>query len=155
MAEPRDVAPSTVTLRVQKTTALRQLAINLRQAPKRIQMAAAREIQAEVAKQIDQGFQTKSDPYGSKWLPPKDGNPTMERTGALRRGFVVRVVSNGVGLSLEITNREDYAKWLQAGTSKMVPRKMVPDRAIPAEWKEIFTRAYDKAIEAWYATVKY
>lgn len=118
-------------------------------------MAAAREIQAEVAKQIDQGFQTKSDPYGSKWLPPKDGNPTMERTGALRRGFVVRVVSNGVGLSLEITNREDYAKWLQAGTSKMVPRKMVPDRAIPAEWKEIFTRAYDKAIEAWYATVKY
>lgn len=144
-----------MALRAQRTSALRQLAINLRQAPKRIQMAAAKEIQAEVARQIDQGFQTKTDPYGSKWQPPKDGGPTMERTGALRRGFVVRVVSNGVGLSLEITNREDYARWLQAGTSKMVPRKMVPDRAMPSAWKEIFTRAYDRAIAAWYATVKW
>lgn len=119
-------------------------------------MVAAREIQAEVTKQIDRGFQTKTDPYGSKWQPPKDGGAIMERSGALRRGFVVRVLSNGAGLSLEITNREDYAKWLQVGTAKMAPRKLVPDsnRVMPAIWKEIFTRAYARAIAAWYASAK-
>lgn len=141
-----------MSFKVKNNGQLRQLALALREAPKRIQAAAAAEIKREVEAEIDRGFQRNVDPAGNAWQRPKDGGPTMQRTGALRRGFTVEVVFNGIGLSLRISNAEAYAKWLQRGTEKLVPRKMVPDAALPPSYKKIFDTAYANAIAAWYAT---
>lgn len=141
-----------MSFKVKNNGQLRQLAIALREAPRHIQKAAAAEIKREVEAEIDRGFQRKIDPMGNAWQSPKDGGPTMQRTGNLRRGFTVEVVPGGVGLSLRISNAEAYAKWLQKGTERMAPRKMVPDAALPPSYKRIFDTAYENAIAAWYAT---
>lgn len=143
-------------LSLRNTGFLRQLALHLREAPKVIQARAAAEIKTKVEELVDQGFATKTDPYGKKWQPPKDGGPTMERTGDLRRGFRVLIVKDarGVGMSLQIVNAQDYAQWLQRGTEKMAPRKMTPDTVIPEAYKRVFKTAYERAVEAWYASTK-
>jgi hypothetical protein len=140
-----------MALKVKSSGIMRQLAVNLKQAPKRIQQEAAKQIQRELAKAIDREFETKQDPYGKSWQPPKDGGETMQKTGRLRRGFVVEVVPGGVGLSVRITNEVEYAKWLQKGTEKMEARRMIPDGTLPESWKRIFDDAYAAAIERWYA----
>lgn len=142
-----------MALKVKSSGIMRQLAVNLKQAPKRIQQEAAKQIQRELAKAIDKEFETKQDPYGKSWQPPKDGGETMQRSGRLRRGFVVEVVPGGVGLSVRITNEVEYAKWLQKGTEKMEARRMIPDRALPESWRLIFEDAYAAAIERWYAAM--
>lgn len=142
---------------VKNSGALRRLALRLREAPKRIQRAAAGEIRQETLKLIDEGFSAHADPYGNAWPPPKDGHmPPMERTGDLRRGFRCRVVPGGAGLSLEITNAEDYARWLQRGTENMLARLTVPPagRPLPATWRQRYEAAYQRAIAAWYASVR-
>lgn len=139
-----------MALKVKSSGIIRQLAVNLKQAPKRIQQGAAKQIQRELAKAIDREFETKQDPYGKSWQPPKDGGETMQKSGRLRRGFVVEVVPGGVGLSVRITNEVEYAKWLQRGNEKMVPRKLVPDTRIPEGYSKIFSQAYKDAIERWY-----
>lgn len=145
--------PSSVALSVRNTGALRQLVVNLRQAPRIIQQAAAAEIKREIEKQIADEFATSTDPYGKAWKPPKDGGKTMDRTGKLKSGFRVNVVSNGLGFSVQITNSQDYAKWLQSGTTKMDARKMVPDAVMPESYRKIFADAYRNTIETWYASV--
>jgi phage gpG-like protein len=141
-----------MALKVKSSGILRQLAVNLKQAPKRIQQDAAKQIQRELAKAIDREFETKQDPYGKSWQPPKDGGETMQKSGRLRRGFVVEVVPGGVGLSVRITNEVEYAKWLQKGTERMEARRMIPDGTLPESWKRIFDDAYAAAIAKWYAT---
>lgn len=136
------------------TTALKRLALRLREAPKRIQRIAASNIAAAVEELIDEGFQTRTDPYGAKWARPKGGGTPMERTGRLRRGFRVKVVPGGVGFSIEVTNKADYAQFLQKGTGAVEARKMVPDRAMAARWKRRIDDVYEAAIEEWYRTMR-
>lgn len=144
-----------MALSVKSTGKLAQFALRLREAPKKIQQKAATEIKAGVTKLIADEFATKTDPYGKAWRPPQDGGETMVRSGKARRGFRVEVVPGGVGLSLRISNAQDYVKWLQKGTSVMEARRTVPDGAMPERWKKVFADAYDRAIAAWYATVKF
>jgi len=136
---------------MKSTGALGRLVVRLREAPKRVQAEAARGIAAEVTRLIDEGFDGRSDPYGKPWEPPKDGGTPMERTGRLRRGFRVRVVPGGVGLSVEVTNEAEYARWLQRGTERMEARKMFPDGKLPKEWRDAFEKVYRDAIAKWYA----
>ena len=143
-----------MALKVRNTGALRQLVVNLRQAPRVIQQAAADEIKLKIEEQIAGEFTTATDPYGKPWKPPKDGGKTMDRTGDLRRGFRVEVVGNGLGFSVRITNSQDYAKWLQSGTSRLDARKTVPDAVMPPSYRKIFADAYRNAIEAWYASIR-
>lgn len=142
-----------MALKTKSTSSLRQFAVNLKQAPRRIQQDAAKQIQRELTKTIDKEFETKTDPYGKAWKPPKDGGETMQKSGRLRRGFVVEVVPGGVGLSVRVTNEAEYAKWLQKGTEKMEARRMIPDGTLPEAWKRIFDDAYATAIAKWYASV--
>lgn len=143
-------------LKFRPSTELRQLALRLREAPKRIQALAAKRLRAVALDLIDEGFQSKTDPYGAAWRKPKDGGPTMERTGKLRRGFRVEVVasSSGVGLSLRITNQQDYSRWLPSGTSRMLPRRLVPDARAADRWRRRFDEVYAAALEEWYRSVR-
>jgi hypothetical protein len=142
---------------VRNSGALRRLALRLREAPRKIQQQAAAEIRADTLALIDAGFDARSDPYGTAWPPPRDGHsPPMERTGDLRRGFRCRVVPGGAGLSIEISNVEDYARWLQRGTPDMVARLTVPTSGggLPARWRQRYEAAYRAAVERWYATAQ-
>lgn len=119
-----------------------------------MQALAAQEIQRGVQEIVDRGFTSKTDPYGKAWQPPKSGGETMERTGALRKGFRVLVAKGtGFGFSLQIVNAQEYASWLQEGTSLMVPRKTVPDMKIPAEYDKLFRSAYEHAFDKWFSSL--
>ena len=144
------VSPFIVGISVKPTSALKKLAANLRRAPQAIRRDVAARLRTEVKRLVDQGFITKLDPYGSRWKPPQDGGTTMQRTGRLRKGFVVAAKPDGSGIQLLIQNKQEYAQWLQAGTAKMEPRRMVPDDGpLPQGWRDMIQRAYIAASQAW------
>ena len=148
-------------LSVKPTSALRQLAANLRRAPQVIRRDVAARLRAEVKQLIDRGFVTKMDPYGSRWKPPQDGglavrrgwwvvhSSTMQRTGRLRRGFSIETKPDGSGIQMHILNKQDYAQWLQEGTAKMEARRMVPDGPLPFAWQALIERSFKYAVQAW------
>jgi len=122
--------------------------------PRRVQKDAAEIAQRGIAALIDDQFDAKRDPYGVAWKPPKTGE-TMQKTGRLRRGFSVVIrPGSGQGLALEISNREEYAKWLQSGTEKMTARRLVPGATLPPAWQAVLRDAYKSALEKWFASVK-
>ena len=139
-----------MSLSVKPSPALKRLALRLREAPKRIQRIAAKNVAAAVEELIDEGFRQRKDPYGKRWTPPKDGGTPMERTGRLRSGFRVRVVPGGAGFSVEITNKAEYAQWLQRGAVGLEARMMVPGARMSATWKRRIDDVYAAAIEEWY-----
>lgn len=133
---------------------LRRLALAVQSMPRRVQKDAAEMAQRGIAALIDDQFDAKRDPYGVAWKPPKTGE-TMQKTGRLRRGFSVVIrPGSGQGLALEISNREEYAKWLQAGTEKMVARRLVPGATLPPAWQAVLRDAYRSALEKWFASVQ-
>lgn len=146
-----------MALSIKNSGVLRQLALRLRETPKRIQRDAATEIKHRVAELIDAGIAAARDPYGTPYPQPKDGHsPPMQRSGDLRSGYSVEVVSVGAGLSLRISNVEAYARWLQQGTASMKARLQVPTaaRGLPTAWRRAFEEAYRNAVERWYASVR-
>lgn len=132
---------------------LRRLALAVQSMPRRVQKDAAEIAQRGIAALIDDQFDAKRDPYGVAWKPPKTGE-TMQKTGRLRRGFSVSIKpGSGQGLALEISNREEYAKWLQSGTEKMTARRLVPGATLPPAWQKVLADAYKEALEKWYARI--
>ena len=135
------------------TGQLRRLALAVQSMPRRVQKDAAEIAQRGIAALIDNQFDAKRDPYGVAWKPPKTGE-TMQKTGRLRRGFTVSIKpGSGQGLALEISNREEYAKWLQAGTARMEARRLVPGATLPPAWQKVLADAYKEALEKWYARI--
>lgn len=142
---------------VRNTGRLRQIALRLREAPRKIQRQAAEEIREATLELIDAGFAARTDPYGAPWPQPKDGHrPVMERSGDLRRGYRVAVVPSGAGLAINIGNVKDYARHLQRGGEHLKARLQVPtqSRGLPESWRRRFEAVYERAIAAWYATLK-
>lgn len=132
---------------------LRRLALAVQSMPRRVQKDAAEIAQRGISALIDDQFDAKRDPYGIAWKPPKTGE-TMQKTGRLRRGFSVVIrPGSGQGLALEISNREEYAKWLQSGTEKMTARRLVPGATLPPAWQKVLADAYKEALEKWYARI--
>jgi len=133
---------------------LRRLALAVQSMPRRVQKDAAEIAQRGIAALIDDQFDAKRDPYGVAWKPPKTGE-TMQKTGRLRRGFSVVIrPGSGQGLALEISNREEYARWLQSGTEKMTARRLVPGATLPPAWQAVLRDAYKSALEKWFASAR-
>ena len=140
-------------MKMTSTGQLRRLALAVQSMPRRVQKDAAEIAQRGIAALIDDQFDAKRDPYGVAWKPPKTGE-TMQKTGRLRRGFTVSIKpGSGQGLALEISNREEYAKWLQAGTARMEARRLVPGATLPPAWQKVLADAYKEALEKWYARI--
>jgi len=82
---------------------------------------------------VAEGFGRESDPYLRRWAPKKvpDGRRILRgKTNRLvtwRKAFV-----NQHGYRIEST--APYGGYHQKGTSRMVARKMVPDRNLAPRW---------------------
>ena len=86
-------------------------------------------------------FATGRDPSGKPWPPPKRGdNLPMIRTGKLMTGFSYKPGPDG----FEIQNTQEYSGYLQDGTSRMAPRKMLPD---DGEWPPLWRLEYEQVVE--------
>jgi len=132
-------------------------AYNLRRLIDKVERLAAPETIAEMSQKmaaeslrlIDQGFTSRTDPYGEGWRPTKRPNPVLEETGQLRHGWTVdHIGANGFQLS----NATEYAKFHQGGTKTLVIRRMIPTttRGLGPIWgprlREIAMRALHEAM---------
>jgi phage gpG-like protein len=121
------------------------LAVRLRQlTPGRIRQAAAGAIRDQVELLIDERFEKRAAPDGTKWAPrkPPTGTwPLLERTGRMRRDYHVTATATGI----QVTNNRDYAKFHQTGTVYMAARPVLPTTGqLPGEWR----RRIDEAVAA-------
>lgn len=82
---------------------------------------------------VDEGFRTRSDPYGFPWQERKDGlsHPLLEETRAMRTNFF-SLVSGG---TVRLENGIPYTGFHQHGTRYMPAREMFPDGPLPPKWK--------------------
>ncbi len=87
--------------------------------------AIAWSVGREVLRQIDYGFETRSDPYGAYWKERKGSYPwpTLEKTRELRNSFLVTDVRPG---SVRIESHCEYGGFHQGGTKHIDIRRMVP-----------------------------
>lgn len=80
----------------------------------------------------DQGFETRSDPYGLPWIARADQlpHPILEETGDMRRNFFTLVT----GSTIKISNVSPYGEVHQFGNSRIPQRAFFPDAGLPAGW---------------------
>lgn len=102
--------------------------------------AIARDIAGELQAKVDDQFRRGVDPYGSRWVPPKDGGKSGVRSGKLRGSVTVRAYGPRILLS---ASGVTYAGFFNYGTSKMAARPIFPERSIglPPSWKAIIEKA--------------
>lgn len=124
------------------------LAVRLRQlTPGRIRQAAAGAIRDTLETLIDERFEARAAPDGNAWaprVPPTGTWPLLERTGRMRKRYHVGATATGV----RVENSQDYAKYHQTGTPRMVARPVLPtgDR-LPTEWRDRIDEAVAAELE--------
>lgn len=129
---------------------LERLVQRLEEAPEEIHAYVAQDLQESMAQVIDEQFDKGVDPYDVAYIQPLDGGTPMQRSGALRSGIRVVAQSNQDGVDVNVEPGVPYAKYLQYGTKRMAPRRIVPGQSILAvKWRQAGTDAYRKAVEAW------
>lgn len=130
---------------------LAQLARLVRRAPEIIRREAAKEVKKAVRQLIREEFKEGSDPYGRPWKPPEDGGKPMQRTGNLKKGFIIGTAPTSEGISIQVDNEMPYVKWLQEGTPQMEARKTVPTAMLPEAWRARFVECYQAAFLKWFS----
>lgn len=63
---------------------------------------------------------TKKTVYGA--FPSSPGQPPRKQTGHLRRSVAWEIVFGGLSLVARVGTNIRYGRWLELGTSKMLPR---------------------------------
>lgn len=93
-----------------------------------------------IVERAERGFETETDPYGSKWQPlspativekQRKGYPNkiLTRTGRLANSFRILVRGN----SVRIASTVGYSRYHQIGTKKMAKRAMLPGSKLSAK----------------------
>jgi hypothetical protein len=119
----------------------------LAELPRKLAASAAPEINGLLQRQFTRG----EDPYGTPWRPLRKAtlakgrhNPPLTDTGALRSGTRVYLMRARYA-GLRIVVGADYGYFHQVGfrvgRTKVAPRRILPDRGIPASWKVALDRA--------------
>ena len=113
--------------------------------PHNLAVAAAPDITALLRRQFLEGV----DPYGRPWAPLKPstlkqhGPPPLTNKGALRDGTEATPMQGvRIGLTLRVGAR--YGAFHQigfrVGKTKVPPRRVLPNRGIPAAWRAALDR---------------
>ena len=113
--------------------------------PRKLAVTAAPLISAEVRDQ----FRTGTDPYGTPWAPLKPstlrrhGPPPLTDTRALADGTKA-IPSAGGRIGITVLIGKTYGAFAQTGfrvgKTRVPPRRILPNRGMPAKWREILTR---------------
>lgn len=101
---------------------------------------------ADVAQeQCLRGFREQRDPYGAPWAPRKNAKstwPLLDKSGAGVESLTSRAVGESVVMKIR-----GYMKFHQAGTGKMVSRKIFPEQSSGLGlWTEPVNRAAVDAV---------
>ena len=97
---------------------------------------------AYTKRQVDQGFNKESDPYGKPWekKAKPDGRKILTgKTRKLRRSIKVSPKARG---GLKMITKVPYASFHETGTSRMPARPFFPDkqRGLPQKWVKQYSR---------------
>ncbi len=110
---------------------------------------ALRNAELKVLKGQRSGKRYRKYPYKSRYTASAPGEAPARRTGNLRLHWNGQVktesaAKNGVSVIAELESQEDYAPFLENGTSKMAPRPFVDrikEEAEP-EIRKIYSEPY-------------
>ncbi len=122
----------------------------------------SRAVERQVMPLIEEGYRTRTDPYGSPWAKPLAGNKPMEITGKLRKAYeVIRVIS-GLRWTIYASNNARaksggayYGNILQYGFrhksgTVVEPRRQVPIRQrLSQRWTQRMQDAAKREAVAW------
>jgi hypothetical protein len=122
----------------------------------------SRAVERQVLPLIEEGYRSRTDPYGQSWAQPKAGNKPMEITGKLRKAYeVIRVIS-GLRWTIYASNNARaksggafYGNILQygfrhKGGSIVEPRRQVPiTQRLSQRWAQRMQDAAKREGVAW------
>jgi hypothetical protein len=119
--------------------------------PRKVAAIASPQITREIQRQFARGV----DPYGTAWAPLRDstlrkhGPPPLTDSGALA-GRTRAMVRDGNRAGVNIVLGKAYGYFAQAGFRvgrvKVKPRRILPERGMPARWKEILIASARQAM---------
>jgi hypothetical protein len=119
---------------------LEQMLDELIQTPRKI----AVEVAPKITKLLQRQFARGVDPYGRKWRRLATGRAAhLTKTGKLRSGTRA-MPGMGGRAGLRVVVGMPYGSFHQTGTSRMPARKILPERGMPAAWREAFVAAARK-----------
>lgn len=87
---------------------------------------------------VDEGYANRRDPDGAAWLPTKQRNPILERTGAYRASWQLAFGRNAFVLTAAGI---PYARFHEYGTARLPRRRTIPvgGRPLPPRWSQRLT----------------
>ncbi len=114
------------------------------------------EVSKEISKELTKEYTSGSDPYGKPWAPLKPSTlkkgrhpPPLTDTGRMKSGTkAVPLPGAGVGIVVGAP----YGVYHQTGTKNMEARPILPNKGMPAKWREIVKRVAGKAIAGKFRT---
>lgn len=124
---------------------LQQVLDQLGTLPRRVSVAVAPDITRELQKEYAQG----RDPHNRKWKKLATGRPShLTETRKLRNQTrAAAMPGNRIGVRIMFGSRARIAAFHQAGTVRMVARRILPDRGMPPTWLSAIKRAYRTAYQ--------
>ena len=115
--------------------------------PRKVAVSVAPTITRELQRQFKQG----TDPYGRKWRRLANGKPSrLTETGKLKHGTRAGAMpGKRAGLRIIVGRMGDRGRnpiVHQTGTVNMPARKILPERGMPAAWRQAIKREMAKAV---------
>lgn len=111
---------------------------------------ASQAVATELTKLLQQEYAAGTDPYGKQWAALKPSTlargrrpPPLDATGRMKSSTkAVPLSGGGVGLVAD-----SPANFHQSGTRKMAKRMILPDKGLPAAWKQAIDTAVDAQLK--------
>lgn len=96
---------------------------------------------------VAQGFAQERDPFGKAWKPKKNPDGRMILRG--KTGKLIKFRKGSVNQrGFRVDAGAPYFSHLQAGTSRMKARRMVPERRLPPKYASVYREIYVTAMRS-------
>lgn len=102
------------------------------------------ELSKEILKEIISTHKSEQDPDKHNWLSTRNSWPTLNKSGALIKGYKTYKTQDG----FTIANTVPYAGFHQTGTIKLPIRKLLlsPNKHLPIIWLNLIKNKLNKIL---------